>query len=412
MNTTARLPLFLPPGCGRASSQTTGPFLRAGDLLLGRRHKHYGMVLLPFCSRSCTPQQQQLRCYAPPPLPKRPKPTDDLNPQQLKTLLKESKWKGGEKPRLRPHNKAERIKQEEHEAKVMKEQLERILLAEDMMRLGRRATPEEREQYLSVYYEWQPGEQERILQQTKEWVERAVIGLDLCPLARESMASTEYFVSSADSPHAIERDLRTLRDKLLDSKLSGILMVVPIFEQFRDFFTFDAYVSTLQVEECDERLQLAKFHPKFAHSHKKKFQPNNFANRSPYPIIHLLKSSAMLEAENKYGEEYLMKITPKNRERLDGMGLEEVQRYFHFIRVAGEPDNPFAKSLHEQLLDERAKRQEEEEEEDDEEEEFVPEVDKEMQQLLMQMVQQSGKEGNGDNEKEAKRERSQRKKMR
>ncbi|MFC5741738.1 DUF1415 domain-containing protein [Dyella tabacisoli] len=141
------------------------------------------------------------------------------------------------------------------------------------------------------------------IEATRRWVERAVVGLNLCPFARAPLVQQKirFAVSHA-------RDADTLLDDLCGELQSlaaadagdceTTLLIHPFalgdFLDYNDFLDVaDAAVETLGLEG---ELQVASFHPQYQFADSAIDDIENFSNRSPYPTLHLLRESSVERA--------------------------------------------------------------------------------------------------------------------
>ncbi|MDM4767746.1 DUF1415 domain-containing protein [Pelomonas sp. SE-A7] len=138
---------------------------------------------------------------------------------------------------------------------------------------------------------------------TIAWLEKAVIGLNLCPFAKSVHVNRriKYLVSEADTPEAL---LQELAHELLalnradPDEIETTLVIHPqVLQDFLDFNDFigaaDALVEDL---ELDGALQIASFHPQFQFDGTEPDDITNYTNRSPYPTLHLLRESSIERA--------------------------------------------------------------------------------------------------------------------
>lgn len=154
-----------------------------------------------------------------------------------------------------------------------------------------------------------------VLQATRQWLERAVIGLGLCPFAKAVHVRQQVrFVLCDATDEAALRD--ALRAELLhlaatpEAETDTTLLVHPHVLQ-----DFHAYNQFLDVAEAQVRalglegvLQVASFHPQYQFHDCAPDAIENYSNRSPYPTLHLLRESsieravaAFPDAERIYG---------------------------------------------------------------------------------------------------------------
>jgi len=135
---------------------------------------------------------------------------------------------------------------------------------------------------------------------TRRWLERAVIGLNLCPFAKAVHVKDQvhYAVSVASQASEVLVDLRHELASLiaLDSTVRATkLLIVPgCLHDFLDFNDFMAQaVRLVRKHRLEGVIQLASFHPAFQFAGSDADDIANFTNRSPYPTIHLLREESI-----------------------------------------------------------------------------------------------------------------------
>ncbi len=138
---------------------------------------------------------------------------------------------------------------------------------------------------------------------TVRWLERAVIGLNLCPFAKAPhiKGQIHYAVSEA-------KGLEGLRDELIEElkalaalpaeERETVLLIVP--HMLRDFLDFNDFLDeadgVLQELDLEGEFQVASFHPDFQFADTEPNDIGNFTNRSPYPTLHLLREASVARA--------------------------------------------------------------------------------------------------------------------
>lgn len=142
--------------------------------------------------------------------------------------------------------------------------------------------------------------QEDVLAATQRWLERAVIGLNLCPFAKAVHVKGQVRMQVCAASEGTEV-MEALQDELRFIAASDAqahdttLLVLP--GAFDDFLEFNALVA--QGERLVRRLglsgviQLASFHPRFQFAGTDEDDIGNFTNRSPYPTLHLLREESI-----------------------------------------------------------------------------------------------------------------------
>ena len=142
-----------------------------------------------------------------------------------------------------------------------------------------------------------------VIADTRRWVQRAVIGLNLCPFAKavETRQQVRYVVSAATRAKPLLAELKKellllagADPLLLDTTL---LMVPDGFSEFLDFNGLLARADQLLVDlELDGVLQIASLHPHYQFADTAADDLANFTNRAPYPTLHLLREASVARA--------------------------------------------------------------------------------------------------------------------
>lgn len=138
---------------------------------------------------------------------------------------------------------------------------------------------------------------------TRRWLERAVIGLNLCPFAKSVHVKRQirYVLAGATTPEALvpvlEAELERLRDAdpaLLDTTLIVHPHVLRDFLDYNDFLDVaDACIDRLGLRG---EIQVASFHPNYVFAGEAADDAANCTNRSPYPMLHLLREASIERA--------------------------------------------------------------------------------------------------------------------
>ena len=166
---------------------------------------------------------------------------------------------------------------------------------------------------------------EAIIAETTRWIERAVIGLNLCPFAKAVHAKGQirYAVCLADSPEAL---LTALLDELqtLGSTDAAVidttLLIHPnALTDFLDYNDFLGVADAALVElDLAGVIQIAGFHPHYQFADTQADDISNFTNRSPYPTLHLLREDSVTRAVAAFPE--AADIFEKNIETMTKLG--------------------------------------------------------------------------------------------
>jgi uncharacterized protein len=144
---------------------------------------------------------------------------------------------------------------------------------------------------------------ERAIAETRAWVERAVIGLNLCPFAKAPQVKglVRYVLSEATDAGALRVcliDELNLLARTPAGQIETTLLVHPQvladFAEYNDFLAVaDSAVEALGLQGV---LQVASFHPQYRFAGSKAADVANATNRSPYPTLHLLREDSVARA--------------------------------------------------------------------------------------------------------------------
>jgi hypothetical protein len=144
------------------------------------------------------------------------------------------------------------------------------------------------------------NETKTIIAATQRWLEKAVIGLNLCPFAKAVHVKKQirYVVSAATTPELLleelMNELRTLQDADPD-KLDTTLLILPYM--LTDFLDFNDFLDTVDIAvaepEFNDEFQVASLHPQYQFAGTAPDDIENYTNRSPYPTLHLLREDSV-----------------------------------------------------------------------------------------------------------------------
>ncbi|MDP2007416.1 MAG: DUF1415 domain-containing protein [Rubrivivax sp.] len=162
------------------------------------------------------------------------------------------------------------------------------------------------------------------IEDTKAWLEAAVIGLNLCPFAKavHGKGQIRWVETAATQPRELLEHL-VAELKLLDAAdpetVDTTLLICPqALGDFLDFNDFlDVVDGALEDLGLDGRLQVASFHPQFQFEGTEPDDPGNFSNRAPYPTLHLLREDSLDRAVASFPEAET--IFERNIETLRGL---------------------------------------------------------------------------------------------
>ena len=165
-----------------------------------------------------------------------------------------------------------------------------------------------------------------VIADTVRWLEKAVIGLNLCPFAKgvHTKGQIHYAVSQAQDAEGVvldlHRELEALAESNPDKRDTTLLILPQAFEDFLDFNDFLAVADAMVDElELGGILQVASFHPRFQFEGTEVDDVTNCTNRAPYPTLHLLREDSIDRAVAVFPEAET--IFERNIEVLEGLGM-------------------------------------------------------------------------------------------
>src|ERR1043165_8904015 len=167
----------------------------------------------------------------------------------------------------------------------------------------------------------------QVINNTRDWVVKAVIGLNLCPFAKAVHVNNRirYVVSEATEPEALLKDLarELLALNRTNPEEADTTLVIPpqVLTDFLDFNDFlDAADALVEDLKLDGILQIADFHPGYQFDGSAPDDIANYSNRSPYPTLHILREDSIERAVESMPD--TASIYENNLETLDKLGHE------------------------------------------------------------------------------------------
>ena len=163
------------------------------------------------------------------------------------------------------------------------------------------------------------------IEDTRRWLERAVIGLNLCPFAKAVHVKQQihYALSQAQGVNELRDELVTQLRELVnlnaDVRETTLLIVPTVLRDFLDFNDFLAQAEeVLKALDLEGVIQIASFHPNYQFAGTRADDITNFTNRSPYPILHLIREASIDRAVDAFPDPE--SIFETNMQTLENLG--------------------------------------------------------------------------------------------
>jgi len=170
--------------------------------------------------------------------------------------------------------------------------------------------------------------QETIIGAVRRWLESLIIELNLCPFAgREMIKNRIRFVVTDSATEeqllaALEAELTLLND---DAAVETTLLIHP--NVLQDFFDYNQFLELadelLVLMELDGVYQVASFHPDYQFAGTAADDVENYTNRSPYPLLHILREESLARTIAAYPD--VEEIPVRNIEQMKKLGREKLQ---------------------------------------------------------------------------------------
>jgi hypothetical protein len=168
---------------------------------------------------------------------------------------------------------------------------------------------------------------DHIIALTRAWLEEAVIGLNLCPFAEQVHRNGQiaYYVSHAKDTPALMDDLTEAIDAMMSADPEAIdtaLLIHPyVLQDFEQYNGFVGWTTDfLEESGLEAVLQIASFHPDYRFAGSSPEDITNCTNRSPFPMLHLLREASVDAALTELPE--AAQLVEKNLDTLRDLGAD------------------------------------------------------------------------------------------
>ncbi len=181
---------------------------------------------------------------------------------------------------------------------------------------------------------------ETIERATRQWVNKVVIDLNLCPFAQKAMAAKQvrFFVTTASTEDAL---LEVLQHELAlmqeNPAIETSLLIHPkALRNFDDYNQFLDYADALLLAlDLEGVFQIASFHPDYQFSDTEPEDVENYTNRSPYPMLHVLREQSVEAVVSKHPAPE--QIPEENIKQLRQLGKAHMLALFNSCLASDTP---------------------------------------------------------------------------
>jgi uncharacterized protein len=172
-------------------------------------------------------------------------------------------------------------------------------------------------------------DKQTVIDGTRRWISSMVIGLNLCPFAQRVFNADmiRYVVTDAEDERTLLKNLACELKALASSPISSVETTLLIHPRaLGNFLDYNAFLDVGErlVEDLGLRgtIQIASFHPDYQFAGTDPDAVENYTNRPPYPMLHLLREESIAKVASDPDE--LIEIPRRNIETLRGLGKEKV----------------------------------------------------------------------------------------
>lgn len=170
-----------------------------------------------------------------------------------------------------------------------------------------------------------------------QWLDEVVIGLNLCPFAKKPRSNQQIkvVVSKQRKNKALMKEfIDELNSLAVTSPAETDTTVFAISHHLYDFYDYLDFLESAQEQlellGFEGKFQLASFHPNYCFEGAEIDDRENLTNRSPYPIIHIIREDSMAKVLQKYPEPEA--IPEVNIAKVESLSDAEVQQLFPYLK--------------------------------------------------------------------------------
>lgn len=176
-----------------------------------------------------------------------------------------------------------------------------------------------------------------VIQATRRWVQNIVVDMQLCPFAQRELDNNRVRFEVSDAKDGLHL-LQALQDEIekleAEPEIETTLLIHP--QAMTDFERYNQFLDRVD-DVLEDRgwvgfFQVASFHPQYQFADTQPDDAENFTNRSPFPMLHILREESLEKAIEAYPE--VDAVPERNIARMNALGAEKLRA---MLRVCLEP---------------------------------------------------------------------------
>ena len=173
---------------------------------------------------------------------------------------------------------------------------------------------------------------EKIVRSVRRWVDSFVVGMNLCPFAKRELESdrVRFVTTEAANEEQLLMALETEIELLgKDESIETTLLIHPdVLQNFFDYNQFlDLAEGLLTQMKLEGVYQIASFHPNYQFGGTDSGDAENYTNRSPWPMLHLIREESLERAVASYPD--IDQVPKRNVELMNETGVEKLRALLH-----------------------------------------------------------------------------------
>ena len=179
-----------------------------------------------------------------------------------------------------------------------------------------------------------------VIESTRKWVESVVVDLNLCPFAGKALIANRvrFSVSEAVTEEQLLDELQVELSLLdHDPSIETTLLIHPgVLQEFDHYNQFlDKADRLLEILQLEGVYQVASFHPDYRFAGTNRDDVENFTNRSPYPVLHLIREDSLERALADFAD--ADQIPARNIALMESLGRQKLITLMQACIVGGRP---------------------------------------------------------------------------
>ncbi|WP_394181605.1 DUF1415 domain-containing protein [Marinomonas posidonica] len=170
-----------------------------------------------------------------------------------------------------------------------------------------------------------------VVGQTMNWVKNFIVGHNVCPFAKREVEKDSVrlvVLRSKKTDVALEELMSEIQWLDEHAETETTLLIFPtLFKDFQRYLDFVEMSENLMFDQgCEGVYQLATFHPDYCFAGAEEEDVSNYTNRSPYPMLHILREASLDKAIEFYGD--TSQIPDENIAKMEALGRNKLEDIF------------------------------------------------------------------------------------